>query len=75
MIKNSVTALSAASLYFGATVMASAQSVDAWFTTDNTDIRQTTSVPEIDASTGMLALAAVMASLVLAWELKRRRAS
>lgn len=31
------------------------------------------SVPEIDASSGLLALAAVMAMLALAWELKRRR--
>lgn len=31
-------------------------------------------VPEIDASTGLLALAAVGAALLLAWELKRRRA-
>ena len=30
-------------------------------------------VPEIDASTGLLALAAVGAALALAWELKRRR--
>ncbi len=30
-------------------------------------------VPEIDASTGLLALAAVAASLALVWEIKRRR--
>jgi len=30
-------------------------------------------VPEIDASTGLLALAAVGAALALAWEIKRRR--
>lgn len=30
-------------------------------------------VPEIDASTGLLALAAVGAALALVWELKRRR--
>ena len=32
-------------------------------------------VPEIDASTGLLALAAVGAALALAWEIKRRRNS
>ncbi|HKK85763.1 MAG TPA: VPEID-CTERM sorting domain-containing protein [Roseovarius sp.] len=32
-------------------------------------------VPEIDASTGVLAVAAVLATLALAWEIKRRRAS
>lgn len=31
------------------------------------------SVPEIDASTGLLALAALGAALVLAWEINRRR--
>ncbi|MFP4327977.1 MAG: VPEID-CTERM sorting domain-containing protein [Paracoccaceae bacterium] len=31
------------------------------------------SVPEIDASTGLLALAAVGAGLALAWEINRRR--
>ncbi len=30
-------------------------------------------VPEIDASTGLLALAAVAAAMVLVWELRRRR--
>lgn len=30
-------------------------------------------VPEIDASTGLLALAAIGAALALAWEIKRRR--
>lgn len=30
-------------------------------------------VPEIDASTGMLALAAVGAAILLAWEVNRRR--
>ncbi|WP_323775707.1 VPEID-CTERM sorting domain-containing protein [Leisingera sp.] len=31
------------------------------------------SVPEIDASTGAMALAALAAALVLAWEVNRRR--
>lgn len=30
-------------------------------------------VPEIDASTGLLAAAAVLAALIFAWEVKRRR--
>lgn len=30
-------------------------------------------VPEIDASTGLLAMAAVVAMLLLAWEIRRRR--
>jgi len=34
---------------------------------------QVRSVPEIDASTGLLALAAAIAILALAWELRRRR--
>ncbi len=29
--------------------------------------------PEIDASAGFLAIAAILAALVLAWELRRRR--
>ncbi|MGX0976597.1 hypothetical protein ACSSVY_002317 [Roseovarius sp. MBR-51] len=32
------------------------------------------SVPEMDAASGTLALAVVLAALVLAWEIKRRRA-
>ena len=31
-------------------------------------------VPEIDAGSGLLAMAAVAAALLLAWELRRRRA-
>lgn len=31
-------------------------------------------VPEIDASAGLLALAAVVAAMLLVWELRRRRA-
>lgn len=82
MIKHSVTALASAGVYLGTTVMASAQSYNYWWWSSwwtNNDGgsggHETTAVPEIDASTGMLALAAVMAALVLAWELKRRRAS
>lgn len=37
--------------------------------------RETVSqVPEIDASAGLLALAAVAAAMVLVWELRRRKA-
>lgn len=32
------------------------------------------SVPEMDAASGTLAIAVVLAALVLAWEIKRRRA-
>jgi len=31
-------------------------------------------VPEMDAASGTLAIAVVMAALLLAWEIKRRRA-
>lgn len=31
-------------------------------------------VPEIDAGSGLLAMAAVMAAVLLVWELRRRRA-
>lgn len=31
------------------------------------------SVPEMDAASGTLAIAVVLAALVLAWEIKRRR--
>lgn len=34
----------------------------------------TTDVPEIDAASGLMAMAAVVAMLMLAWEIKRRRA-
>ncbi len=34
-----------------------------------------TAVPEIDASTGLLAVAAVLAALAFAWELRRRRSA
>lgn len=42
-----------------------------WSGTDGGHTRS--SVPEIDASTGMLAMAAVGAALLLAWEINRRR--
>jgi len=38
------------------------------------DDQVTTSVPEIDASTGLLALAAAVAILAFAWERRRRQA-
>lgn len=34
----------------------------------------TSSVPEMDVASGTLAIAVVLAVLVLAWEIKRRRA-
>ena len=84
MIRYSITALSTAGLYLESAVMASAQSYNGWWWSSwwpssgghsGTGGTQATAVPEIDASTGLLALAAVVASLALAWELKRRRAS
>lgn len=38
-------------------------------------VRHPTSVPEIDASTGGMALAALGAALLLTWEINRRRKS
>lgn len=35
----------------------------------------TVNVPEIDAASGLLALAAVAAALLLVWEMRRRRAA
>lgn len=70
--------------YASTSVMASAQSYswwDSWFnwgsgsSSSSTDTSTASAVPEIDASTGVLALAAVLATLALAWEIKRRRAS
>lgn len=71
--------------YASSTMMASAQSYSWWSswynwswtstsTTTTTNTSTASAVPEIDASTGVLALAAVLATLALAWELKRRRA-
>jgi len=34
---------------------------------------QSSSVPEMDAASGVLAIAVVLAALVLVWEIKRRR--
>lgn len=37
--------------------------------------RPSASVPEIDVSSGALALAVVAAAMLLAWEIRRRRSS
>jgi hypothetical protein len=75
--------------YASTTVMASAQSYSWWSNWyynwsgsgssssggSSSGTSTASAVPEIDASTGLLALAAVLATLALAWEIKRRRAS
>jgi hypothetical protein len=70
--------------YASTTLAASAQTYswwDSWYYSwtggsTSTDGDQVASaVPEIDASTGLLAVAAVLATLALSWEIKRRRAS
>ena len=47
-----------------------------WYgvTTSSGGSTSTSSVPEMDAASGTLAIAVVLAALVLAWEIKRRRA-
>ena len=47
-----------------------------WYggTTSGGGSSSTSSVPEMDAASGTLAIAVVLAALVLAWEIKRRRA-
>lgn len=63
-------------VYAASAVAASAQSRDGWWRWWNwreVDPGATSRVPEIDASTGLLALAAVAAGLALAYEIRRRR--
>ncbi len=47
-----------------------------WYggTTSSGGSGSTSSGPEMDAASGTLAIAVVLAALVLAWEIKRRRA-
>jgi hypothetical protein len=49
---------------------------NSWYggTTSGGGSSSTSSVPEMDAASGTLAIAVVLAALVLAWEIKRRRA-
>jgi hypothetical protein len=56
-------------MFFSGTGIALAQDAtrQTWWGT------QYTAAPEIDVSAGLLAVAAVAAALVLAWELRRRR--
>jgi len=66
------------------TVAASAQSHGGWSFWDwyygytgggsSGSTHQTNAVPEIDAGSGLLAIAAVLAATALVWEIKRRRA-
>lgn len=63
---------------FATTVGASAQTAGTlssfWDWCWGDDGGTTSQVPEIDASTGLLAMAAIGAALILSWEMKRRRA-
>ncbi|WP_294623495.1 VPEID-CTERM sorting domain-containing protein [uncultured Roseovarius sp.] len=85
LLKTSVLASLA---YASTSAMASAQSYSwwqSWFYSwsgggssssggSSSGTATASAVPEIDASTGVLAMAAVLATLALAWEIKRRRA-
>ena len=82
------TSVLAGLAYAGTTAMASAQGYSwwqRWFYNwsgggssssggSSSGTATASAVPEIDASTGLLAMAAVLATLALAWEIKRRRA-
>ncbi len=87
MIKVFVQCVAAAATYAALAAPAHAQSYDGWRAwwrewiatwsegrggTGGT-VPASSAVPEIDASTGLLTLAAVGAALALAWEIKRRR--
>jgi hypothetical protein len=83
------TSVLAGLAYASTTAMASAQSYSWWSNWyynwsgsgssssggSSSGTSTASAVPEIDASTGLLAVAAVLATLALAWEIKRRRAS
>ncbi len=47
---------------------------DRWGNNGGTTGGGSNAVPEIDAGAGLLAMAAVLATLALVWELRRRRA-
>lgn len=70
-------AAAAASVFSMTALPAAAQSADWWSRWERRngggDTVTASSVPEIDASTGLLAMAAVGAALLLAWEVNRRR--
>jgi len=71
----------AINMYLSGTAVASAQSYGGWlcnrygiFCQSGPGTTPTTNVPEIDVSSGLLAVAAIAATLALVWEIKRRRA-
>lgn len=75
-----ITLGAAVNMYLSATAVASAQSYGGWLCRRygiNCDSggSATTNVPEIDVSSGLLAVAALAATLALVWEIKRRRSS
>ncbi len=68
----------ALNMYLSGSAVASAQSYGGWlcrrygiYCGDSGG--STTNVPEIDVSSGLLAVAAVAATLALVWEINRRR--
>lgn len=74
-----LSAAAAVSVFAMSTVPAAAQSASWWsgwwggWSRPPREETARSAVPEIDASTGLLALAAVGAALLLAWEINRRR--
>ncbi|MDR9395330.1 VPEID-CTERM sorting domain-containing protein [Roseovarius sp. SYSU LYC5161] len=78
MRKLFATSVASAAAYTASAASVSAQSITdfycrfyGWYCQrDNTE----TAVPEIDASSGLMAMGAVLGMLLLAWEIKRRRA-
>ncbi|SLN28481.1 hypothetical protein ROJ8625_01206 [Roseivivax jejudonensis] len=85
MLNTFYKALSAVAVYAMFTAPAHAQSAGGWYSWfrswvdgavgGRTSGREANAVPEIDASTGLLTLAAVAAALALAYEINRRRKS
>ena len=76
-----VTLAAALNMYLSGTAIASAQSYSHYlcrrygFYCGGNNHQPTTNVPEIDVSSGLLAVAALAATLALVWEIKRRRSS
>ena len=72
-----IAILGTAAAYLTGAAAASAQSYSSDFCSSYGDYCNgggTTNVPEIDVSSGLLAVAAVAAMLALVWEIRRRRA-
>jgi len=74
-----ITLGAALNMYLSGTAIASAQSYSHYLCQrygiycGSSNQQTTTNVPEIDVSSGLLAVAALAATLALAWEIKRRR--